>query len=542
MHVRLRPCPIERTPQPPIRNPCGTRAQGITGCHDDDEGLETPMRHPTLFQCNTRIYLYELGRRLGRPATLRDIPDSLLDELGEGPYQWVWLLGVWQTGPKSRDVSVRDPRFFRSLAAELPDLREEDISGSPFAVQEYRVRPAWGGDDALAALRQRMASRGLRLMLDFVVNHVGLDHPWVETHPEYFVHGTPDDLAREPQNYTRVTSRDQELILAHGRDPYFDGWPDTLQLDFFHEGLRRAMRESLASIAERCDGVRCDMAMLVQPDVFERTWGERTRPADGSPASTGPFWPEAIARTRLGHPDFTFMAEVYWDREWELQHEGFDFTYDKRLYDRLRTGTGHVVREHLLADLDYQAHSVRFLENHDEPRAAAVFSPDVERAAAVIAYGVPGMRFVHQGQVEGRKAHVSMHLGRGPDEPVDPAMIEFYGQLLACLKRPELHEGDWRLWVCRPAWNGNASFQHFIVMSWKLADRCLWIAVNYAPEQGQCHVPLDLEDLGGGTFVFDDLLGDARYVREGNGLRHPGLYLDMPAWGYHLFEMQREPG
>jgi hypothetical protein len=497
------------------------------------------MPHPVLYQLNTRVHLQERGARLGRPALLSDVSDAFLDALADGPWDWLWLLGVWQTGPRAREVSLRDAALRRELRAELPDVTDDDVTGSPFAVGRYRVREEWGGDEALAGLRERLARRGLRLMLDFVPNHVGLDHPWVDERPEYFVHGTEEDLAAEPKNYTRVPSmRGEDLILAHGRDPFFAGWPDTLQLNYRHAGLREAMREVLAGVAQRCDGARCDMAMLVQPDVFARTWGERAAPADCSEPVDTPFWPEAIARAREYHPDFTFVAEVYWDREWELQQEGFDFTYDKRLYDRLRDQTGHQVREHLLAEPDYQRRSVRFLENHDEPRAAAVFAPEVERAAAVITYFAPGMRFFHDGQLEGRRTHVSLHVGRRADEPVDAELRAFHERVLDGLKRPELHEGQWRLWPCRPAGEGDASWRHVVVMSWAQGERRLLIAVNYAPERGQCVATLELPGLAGRTFELVDLLDDeTRYTREGDALRGEGLYLDLPAWGHHVFAL-----
>ena len=130
------------------------------------------------------------------------------------------------------------------------------------------------------------------------------------------------------------------------------------------------------------------------------------------------------------------MAEVYWDLEWTLQQQGFDYAYDKRLYDRLRDGHARPVREHFHAGLDYQDKLARFLENHDEPRAAATFPPDVHEAAAVITFLSPGLRFFHQGQFEGRRKRISPHLVRGPQEPVDRQLEQFYERLLAVLRQP----------------------------------------------------------------------------------------------------------
>ena len=239
------------------------------------------------------------------------------------------------------------------------------------------------------------------------------------------------------------------VVLAYGRDPHFAGWPDTLQLDYRREDLRDVMTGELARVAGLCDGVRCDMAMLVQPDVFLDVAGRA--PADGraTPVS-GPFWRGAIARVREAHPDFMFMAEVYWDREWELQQEGFDFTYDKRLYDRLHRARGTRCASISSPMPTIQARSTRFLENHDEPRAAEVFPLEVHRAAAVITFLVPGMRFFHEGQREGRRVHVSMHVGRRPAEPLDAASRVLRAPT-PVLGRPEVHDGEWS---CRRAGPG----------------------------------------------------------------------------------------
>lgn len=257
--------------------------------------------HPRLYQINTRVCLTELSRSLGRPATLDDIPDAEMDRLMETGFDWVWLLSVWQTGPAGQSVSRENPEWRREFEDTLPDLREEDIAGSGFAIAGYSVHAALGGDAALARLRERLRKRGLKLMLDFVPNHTGLDHSWVEEHPDYYIAGTEIDQARAPQNYVWVRRKDGDLLLAYGRDPYFSGWPDTLQLNYSKPALRDAMTKELEKVAHQCDGVRCDMAMLLLPEVFERTWNIQTEP----------FWPKAIERIRARCPNFCFMAEVY---------------------------------------------------------------------------------------------------------------------------------------------------------------------------------------------------------------------------------------
>jgi hypothetical protein len=266
----------------------------------------------------------------------------------------------------------------------------------------------------------------------------------------------------------------------------------------------------------------------VLPDVFERTWGRR------APL----FWPEATRRARERAAGFCFMAEVYWDLEWTMLQQGFDYAYDKRLYDRLRDGHARPVREHLYAGLDYQSKLARFLENHDEPRAAATFSPAMHEAAAIITSLSPGLRFFHQGQFEGRRKRISPHLVRAPIEPVDEPLHGFYDRLLTVPRKGTVRDGQWRLLECVPAWDGNGSWDDFIAWSWETQGGERWlITVNYAGHQGQCYVRFSFADLAGHTVRLKDLMGSASYDRDGNDLLAHGLYLDLPAWSYHVFEM-----
>jgi hypothetical protein len=191
----------------------------------------TLTRYLALFQINTRVWLTELRRTVGRATTMDDLPDTALDRLAEQGFDWVWFLSVWQTGPAGQQVPRSNLEWRKEFQDPLPDLEEYDIAGSGFAITGYTVHHLLGGEATLARLRERLRTRGLRLMLDFVPNHTGLDHPWVEEHPEYYIPGTKLDLTPAPQNYTLVSRQGGDLLLAHGRDPYFPGWPDTLQLN-----------------------------------------------------------------------------------------------------------------------------------------------------------------------------------------------------------------------------------------------------------------------------------------------------------------------
>ncbi|WP_041430895.1 alpha-amylase family glycosyl hydrolase [Synechococcus sp. PCC 6312] len=482
--------------------------------------------YPSLYQINTRVWLQALSQDLGCPATLDHVPDYLLDTWAKAGFNWLWCLSVWQTSPTSQEVSRAFPAWQSEFQAVLPDLETEDICGSGFAIQAYDVAPKLGGNVALQRFRQRLNDRGLKLMLDFVPNHTGLDHPWLQTHPEYFISGTESDLANQPKNYYRLPDASGGGIYAYGRDPYFADWPDTLQLNYTEPGLVAAMTEELVKISALCDGVRCDVAMLVLPDVFALTWGRAAQS----------FWPEAIAKVQAAQPGFCFLAEVYWDLEWRLHEAGFDYTYDKQLYDRLRSHQVAPVREHLSREVKFHNQAVRFLENHDEQRAAVTFSFEVHQAAAIITYLTPGLRFFYDGQLQGYPHRISPHLGRQPQTPVNASIEAFYQQLLTVLQQNILRTGTWEFLTCRPAWSENGSWANFLAWAWTDEKNWLLVVVNYAPYASQCYVDLPWPELAGESWWLQDQLSAAGYERQGDELRQRGLYLDIPAWGYHLFE------
>jgi glycosidase len=480
-------------------------------------------RYPSLFQINTRVLMTELSAKLKRPATLDDISDEQIDRWKEQGFDVIWFLGVWQTGPAAQKVSASKSEWLTEYKHVLPDFQPSDVCGSCFAIREYKVHKDFGGKQALVRLRKRLSSHGLRLILDFVPNHMAPDHPWVNKHPDYFVSGTEELLQQQPQNYCRAGDR----IFAYGRDPYFDGWPDTLQLNYGNSNLQEAMAEELRKIAALCDGVRCDMAMLVLPEVFQRTWS----------ISTQPFWPRVTQQIHEQHPGFLFLAEVYWDLEWTLQQQGFDYTYDKRLYDRLKEQSVQHIREHFFAGLDFQNKLARFLENHDEPRAAATFPPQTHKAAAIIAFLCPGLRFFHQGQFEAKKVKIPVHLGRGPAEVADEDVANFYGSLLQILKDPVFREGEWKLLDCRSAWEGNWTSDCFVAYAWIKEKECRLVVINYSDHASQCYVGLPCENLAGRMVRLQDKMSAVVYDRGGNELLSRGLYLDMPAWSYHVFSL-----
>jgi hypothetical protein len=441
----------------------------------------------------------------------------------------VWLMGVWQRSPAGLSVAMGDEQLQRSFRDALPDLRDHDIVGSPYCVRDYQVDERLGGREGLALARRRLAECGLRLILDYVPNHVAPDHPWTTEHPEYFVRGTASDLRRDPSAWFEVEGQ----VLARGRDPYFAPWPDVVQLNAFDPGLREATADVLIAIGDQCDGVRCDMAMLLTSDVFARTWGPR---AGSVPEQE--YWPEVLARNRERHPEMIFIAEVYWDLEWQLQQQGFDFCYDKRLYDRLAHAHAGAVRGHLSAEDAYQRRLLRFVENHDEPRAAVTFPAGRYDAVVAVMATVPGATLWHDGQLEGRQVHLPVFLGRRPHEVVDYARAKAGRELLRKMHDSGLRAGEWSLLECA-GWPDNPTHQNLLAWAWHTRGTPHHlVVVNLSDRPAQARVHLPWPGLTGAEWALSDLLTDDVFVREGRSLVQEGLYVELPEWGTHLLEVK----
>jgi hypothetical protein len=486
--------------------------------------LSSWPRYPTIYEINTWVWLSELRARTGNSVTLGSVSEKEWDALAAHGFDAVWLMGVWERSPAGIAIANQNKNLLADFKRALPDFRPQDNVGSPYCVRRYVVDQHLGGPEGLAAARQELAKRDLRLILDFVPNHVAPDHPWVAAHPEYFVQGSAEEAKAGPASFMKIGDR----VFACGRDPYFPAWQDVLQLNAFQPGLRQAMLETVSSIAAQCDGIRCDMAILVINAIFERTWGNRV----GTVPVTE-YWRDLIPAIKKAFPEFLFIAEAYWDLESELQQQGFDFCYDKRFYDHLEHDNADSVRLHLRADLAYQAKLLRFIENHDEPRAAATFSPAKERTAAVTMATLPGARLFYEGQFEGRKIRLPVFLGRRAEEPADQSLQVFYNWLLDAIDAPVFRDGHWTLCNC-VGWPDNSSYRNLVGWAWvNDKDRYL-IVVNLSESVAQARIQLPWEELRGKTWRLVDALSGESYDRKGDEMHDPGLYVDLKPWNYHF--------
>jgi hypothetical protein len=483
-------------------------------------------KQPIIYEINTWVWLHELSQRHKRPIHLGTVPGEEWDVIVSLNVNAVWLMGVWERSPTGIRIARENQDLYAEFRRALPDFKIDDVVGSPYCIHRYVVDQHLGGPKGLATARKQLAARGIRLILDFVPNHVAPDHPWIFDHPEYFIRGNAEDLAKEPTAFFEAGGN----IFAHGRDPYFPPWQDTAQLNALHPGLRQAAIDALWGIVSQCDGVRCDMAMLLMNRIFQGTWESR---AGVQPATE--YWRNVIQAVGNQYPDVLFMAEAYWDLESELQQQGFDFCYDKELYDRLKHETAEGVSLHLLADPAYQGKLVRFIENHDEPRAALIFSPERERAAAVTIATLPGAKLFHEGQFEGRKVKLPVFLGRRPDELPDLELQAFYARLLNAIHTPVFQEGEWHLCE-RSGWPDNQSYRNLVAWCWRKEKERSILVVNLSDQRSEARVRLPWDELAGLSWRLADVFRDKAYDRDGSEMRDPGLYVDLKAWNFHFLK------
>ena len=492
------------------------------------------MSHLLLYEINTRCWLRARSQKSGTAITLANVTDSEIAGWVRLGFTHIWLMGVWTTGPRARAEALQHPELRKAYDQLLPGWGDADVGGSPYAIGNYQVPAALGGEAGLGAFRQRLHAQGLKLVLDFVPNHLGLDHAWIANRPDLFVQ-SPTEV---PGTFRQETGG-RLRWLAHGKDPYFAPWTDTVQLDYRRAGTRAAMTELLASIAQRCDGVRCDMAMLVLNEVFAKTW-ERFQVSASPPVSE--FWASAIPTIKQAHPAFVFLAESYWGLGSRLQMLGFDYTYDKALYDGLIARDAGGVQRHLLeVTSEAVARGAHFLENHDEQRIAASLSPAEHRTAALVILGLPGMRFLHEGQLSGARLKLPVQLVRRPEEPSDGEIASLYEQLLTKLTGTAVGQGEGKVLDPRVAWSDNPTARNFVIVQWQSrAPEFDLVVVNLAPHRSQCYAPLTVQHLTAHNWAMSDLLGQEFHKRSGDDLQNQGLYLDLPAHGAQLFHF--EPG
>ena len=487
--------------------------------------------NPHLYEINAQVFLRRLSERYGRKLTLATMPREEWRLIADRGFNMVWLMGVWQRSQAARQQALFNNDLRRWYDKVLPGWTDDDVGGSPYAVHSYTLDRSLGDEDDLGKVKARLNNQGLTLLLDFIPNHFAMDTPLLSSHSEWFVPGEKEGIDQHPE---RFFSPDGTTYFAHGRDPNFPPWTDTVQVNFFSRELRQSLIAELLKIAEVADGVRCDMAMLALNDVFERVWGKSvvgyTRP-------DAEFWSVAIRIVKEHYPGFIFLGETYWGLEHVLLDLGFDFVYDKGLYDRLRFANAAGIRDYLAGSTTPLERTVHFVENHDEARAVIAFDRERSLAAATVVATVPGIRLCYDGQLEGKRVHLPVQLLREPEEVGDDEVPRFYQKLLVISDAPAFCQGEWTLLPIQEAWESNNSHDDLLAWSWRYAKQLKVVAVNYAAHQSQGRLKLPVWLPHGTEVAYRDELTDVQYQGKSDELSALGLYVDLGPWSAHIFDM-----
>ena len=492
--------------------------------------LEPPSEFPSslnLYEINTVVWLQQLSLKYQRALSLGTVPDHEWDQLEYLGFDLVWLMGVWQRSPMGRKMAIETAQLHAGLEEALPGWTPQDIGGSPYSIQAYEPDRLIGDWGDLRKARRALNQRGMGLILDFVPNHTGLDHSWALEHPDRYLQVNPELCRKEPASFyslTKATGR--TFCLARGRDPNFPPWQDTLQLNIFEPETRAALIRTVQRIGQECDGVRCDMAMLLLNSIFKKTWQ-----LDPATAQETEFWSELREKTA----GFILIGEAYGDTALSLLDLGLNFVYDKDLYDQLLGNDPSEVRQILRRSERLQARLVRFLENHDEQRSLTALGPGRLRPAAWLMATVPGMKLYHHGQLEGRRHRIPVQLRRGREEPVDTDLVEFYRQVLKITSQECIRRGHFALEEIQPA--GDESHLHLIASSRIFGPETRLVVVNLTGEFAQGKIAPGRSLKPGQDYRLLDLVDSRTYRRSTRDLEQ-GLHVVLQPYQTHVFEVR----
>ena len=505
------------------------------------------IQNPTdLHLINTRLWLNELSQKYDHQITISSVPKEEWQELFD-KYDAFWFMGIYQPSEASREHSKKWPNSVSYAKKNLnPD---KDIVASPFAIPDYapncNIAKNWEEwDKTVDFLHQN----GKEVFLDFVPNHVALDHPWAKTHPEYFIQGADEQFQNSPNLYHNIVdNRGVIHHLAHGKDPNYPEWSDTLQLNYANPDLQRAMEEILLGndyqkgLVHHCDGVRCDMAMLLNFDTFVRTWGNHLSSSEIDYLKNNDFWSKAIPEVKnkakeLNKKDFVFIAEAYWDLD--KLGENFDFLYGKNFYDdlvRLSHGDPQISPENVKQHIDFLIKGRKegkrhyklalFTENHDEDRSISKFGREASKAAAVITAFIPDNIFlVNQGQEEGRHIRPPMQIDQPiEDDPVDHEVENFYDRLLKLKNSHLSQDGEWSILPPNSSEDPYMISQKVVLPGKNI---CAYICTNFSDHVAYSHLPEVTKD----HQIRVSSLTHGQQIDNFDKEREGGLFLKLHPW------------
>jgi len=493
-------------------------------------------KNPHIYEINLMTWLAELSLKKDRAITLKNIPREEWRYLKSLGMDFVWLMGIWQRSPYSIKRARKEPSLINECKLILPDFSIDDIVGSPYAIYDYIPDQSFGYKEDLLRLKKILEEEDLFLFLDFVPNHTACDHQWIDKYPDRYIIKEVEDQGVCQEGFFLSGDHPDFKCVANGKDPNFPPWNDTAQINYSRQNTVGAMSQTILDLTAYCHGLRCDMAMLLLKKIFLKTWGAYL----DTESDVLEFWPYAIDRLKYIGTPFLLMAEVYWGKESVLLDYGFDYVYDKHLYDLILEGNIVKIRDLISSPIDQQEKMVRFLENHDEPRAFQTIGPERIKGAMVMQATLPGMRFWHHGQLEGRKQKVPVQLRRAPQEIPDNNLKSFGEDLLREVNHPVFHEGVFT--VCNThGWSDNNSHVNLLAYCWARKGEKRLIIINLSPfsSQGYVIVPEDWAFTHNNLIISDPIKNDV-LKRAVSDIVREGLYVGLEKGDYHFFQIKEE--
>ncbi|MBM4176052.1 MAG: hypothetical protein FJ213_07755 [Ignavibacteria bacterium] len=493
-----------------------------------------------IYEVDIRELFNRFKSNINSIKTLNDIPDNFFIELKKIGVKYIWLIGMYEQSLTGKKLAFQLQELHGRYSECLSDWTEKDIASSPYAIKKYEIAKGFGGKKVFNTFRKKLRDKfDIGIILDFVPNHVALDNPIVGKNPGYFVKVNEPIPPERVENYFKHTGIKGEIFLAHGKDPFFPAWKDTLQLDYRSKSVHKYMIKELLKISELCDGVRCDMSMLLLSEVFNVNWKDYPLPGDIVPSGKE-FWYDAILSVRKVNPDFLFIAEVYWDKEKTMLDLGFDYVYDKKLYDCLTQYNCPRLREYIQHTFTFEKGRLVFLENHDEQRVTSILTRDKHYACAVLSYTLPSVKLLHEGQMEGRKIPHAIQLTRIQPEKIDVEIHQFYKKLFELAQNSAIRDGYFKALIPLAAWERSPSYQNFIIYLYEndKLEKDL-VVVNFSGYQSQCRVKIESFDLIGNEFLIEDRMSDQKYQRSGDEMFYEGLFLELMPYQSQIFQFKK---
>ncbi len=484
----------------------------------------------TIYEINTRVWIKRFKQNNNIPKLI-DIPKEYWKTLVDKGIKYIWLMGIWETVSETIEKYCFEKGLIDEYKNALPDWKSKDVIGSPYAIDNYHINRTIASTSEFMLLKENLNSLGLKIILDFIPNHFSADTSLLKTNHDIFLLGNEELYSKDEQKYFRTNDG---KIYAHGCDPNYPAWQDTIQVNYFSETAREFMVASLKKIAKLCDGVRCDMAMLPMSNIFRNTWREPLLQL-GINRIDKEFWVEAIQQIKEVKNSFLFIAEAYWDTEWELQKYGFDYTYDKKLLDRLKFGDSENIIKHLQAEKKIQQKSIRFIENHDEERAIVAFGVEKSKAAAVVISTIQGAALFYEGQFEGKSVKLPVQLGREPNEEINNSLVEFYNNLLNISNHKVFTKGLWSI-LTPIQLDQDFTYKNILSWEWGIGSEKRVVVINYSDTTSYCRVRFNVNRKGE-TVKLIDLFDGTEYEREIEEIESLGLFIHLEAYKSHIFEI-----